>query len=90
MWSGVLVVMYVLLCAELSQMLEVVVILIGRPEGVAPVTSLVALQKTEGELVSLSIYRWCLPEEEEEVAGEASGFISALFAVSTDCVCGED
>ena len=32
---------------------------------------------TEGELVSLSIYRWSSPELEEEVAGEGSGFTRA-------------
>ena len=31
----------------------------------------------EGELVSLSIYRWSSPELEEEVAGEGSGFARA-------------
>ena len=32
---------------------------------------------TDGELVSLSEYRWSSPELEEEVAGEGSGFTRA-------------
>ena len=48
---------------------------------------------TEGELVSLSIYRWSSPQlatTEVHLASEGSGFTRALFAVSTDCGSGVD
>ena len=42
----------------------------------------------EVELVSLSIFRWSSPEEEDSEVGERSGFTSTQFGVSTNCGCG--
>ena len=39
--------------------------------------------------MSLSIYKWNSPDEEEEVPGEGSGFSRAWVTESTDCGCGE-